>query len=109
MKLRDLFTKIPDLLSIEEHPRLNAEVTGISTNSHACKSGDIFIGMPGTRVDGGEFWQSAIDSGAIAAIISREAAKNTHQQQQIVLLLLQIRSLYVLQYQQLSPIIQRKN
>ena len=77
MKLRDLITKIPDLLSIEEHPTLNAEVTGISTNSHACKSGDIFIGMPGTRVDGGEFWQSAIDSGAIAAIISREAAKKS--------------------------------
>ena len=77
MKLRDLFTKIPDLLSIEEHPTLNSEVTGISTNSHACKSGDIFIGMPGTRVDGGEFWQSAIDSGAIAAIISCEAAKKS--------------------------------
>ncbi len=74
MKLRDLLTKISNRLSIKEHPALDLEVTGLSTNSHACKTGDIFIGMPGTRVDGGEFWQSAIDAGAIAAIISSEAA-----------------------------------
>jgi UDP-N-acetylmuramoyl-L-alanyl-D-glutamate--2,6-diaminopimelate ligase len=29
--------------------------------------------MPGTRVDGGEFWQSALQDGAIAAIISSTA------------------------------------
>lgn len=75
MKLRDLLAKIPDLLAIESDRALNSEVTGISTNSHACKTGDIFIGMPGSRVDGGEFWKSAIDNGAIAAIVSQEAAK----------------------------------
>ena len=31
--------------------------------------------MPGTRVDGGTFWPSAIASGAIAAIVSQEAAE----------------------------------
>jgi len=75
MKLRDLLAKIPDLLAIDSDRALNSEVTGISTNSHACKTGDIFIGMPGSRVDGGEFWKSAIDNGAIAAIVSQEAAK----------------------------------
>jgi UDP-N-acetylmuramoyl-L-alanyl-D-glutamate--2,6-diaminopimelate ligase len=30
--------------------------------------------MPGTRVDGGEFWQSALEAGAIAALISPSAA-----------------------------------
>ena len=77
MKLRDLLAKAADILTIPSHPALDLEVTGISTNSHACKTGDIFIGMPGTRVDGGEFWQSAIDAGAIAAIISLEAAKKS--------------------------------
>ncbi len=31
--------------------------------------------MPGTRVDGGEFWQSAIAQGAIAALVSPHAAE----------------------------------
>ena len=44
-------------------------------NSHACQVGDLFIGMPGTRVDGGEFWQSAIASGAIAALVSSQVAQ----------------------------------
>ncbi|HEY9706327.1 MAG TPA: UDP-N-acetylmuramoyl-L-alanyl-D-glutamate--2,6-diaminopimelate ligase, partial [Allocoleopsis sp.] len=56
-------------------------VTGISTNSQTCKPGDIFIGMPGTKVDGGEFWQSAINSGAIAAIVSDKVYQNLPQNQ----------------------------
>jgi UDP-N-acetylmuramoyl-L-alanyl-D-glutamate--2,6-diaminopimelate ligase len=74
MQLRDLLAKISGLSQIPEHPALEREVKGICTNSHACQSGELFIGMPGTRVDGGEFWQSAIASGAIAAIISPQAA-----------------------------------
>ncbi len=74
MKLRDLLAKVPGLVKISEGSALDMEVKGLCTNSHACKQGDIFIGMPGTRVDGGDFWQSAIDSGAIAALISPEAA-----------------------------------
>lgn len=74
MQLRDLLAKISGLSQIPEHPVLDREVKGICTNSHACQSGELFVGMPGTRVDGGEFWQSAIASGAIAAIISPQAA-----------------------------------
>lgn len=75
IKLRDLLTKVSAIESIPEHPALDREVKGVSTNSHACQPGDLFIGMPGTRVDGGEFWQSAIDAGAIAALISPSAAQ----------------------------------
>jgi len=75
MKLQNLLAKAGDILTIPSHSALNLEVTGISTNSHACKQGNIFIGIPGTRVDGGKFWQSAIDNGAIAAIVSKEAAR----------------------------------
>lgn len=73
MKLRQLLSNLAHLNSIPQHPHLDTEVKGITTNSHGCTEGDIFIGMPGTRVDGGEFWQSAFTQGAIAAIISSEA------------------------------------
>lgn len=75
MKLRELLAKVPSLNSMPEHPALDREIEGISTNSHTCEQGDLFIGMPGMRVDGGEFWSSAMGAGAIAAIISPQAAQ----------------------------------
>jgi UDP-N-acetylmuramoyl-L-alanyl-D-glutamate--2,6-diaminopimelate ligase len=75
MKLRALLNQLPDFASLPDHPALDQEVKGLSTNSHACQPGDLFIGMPGTRVDGGEFWPSAIASGAIAAVVSPSAAQ----------------------------------
>ncbi|GAP96186.1 UDP-N-acetylmuramoyl-L-alanyl-D-glutamate--2,6-diaminopimelate ligase [Leptolyngbya sp. NIES-2104] len=74
MQLRELLAKLPDVGEIPDHPALDADVKGLTTNSLSCQPGDLFIGMPGTRVDGGDFWQSAIASGAIAAIVSPEAA-----------------------------------
>lgn len=74
MQLNQLLSNIPHLNIIPEHGNLDREVKGITTNSHACTTGDIFIGMPGTRVDGGEFWQSALKEGSITAIISQEAS-----------------------------------
>jgi UDP-N-acetylmuramoyl-L-alanyl-D-glutamate--2,6-diaminopimelate ligase len=73
MKLRELLAHSQINYS-NEHPNLDLEVTGLKTNSHTCGSGDLFIGMPGTRVDGGEFWQGAIAAGAIGAVISAAAA-----------------------------------
>ncbi|HEY9624159.1 MAG TPA: UDP-N-acetylmuramoyl-L-alanyl-D-glutamate--2,6-diaminopimelate ligase [Crinalium sp.] len=75
MKLRELLAALPHDLPFPDHPALDQEVTGLVTNSHACKLGDVFIGMPGTRVDGGEFWPSAIAAGAIAALVSPSAAQ----------------------------------
>jgi len=76
MKLRELLTAVDSVEKLPSHPALeDAEVRGLKTNSHACGVGDLFIGMPGTRVDGGEFWPSAIASGAVAAIISPQAAQ----------------------------------
>lgn len=78
MKLRELLEQVPNILELPNHPALDAEVKGLSTNSHACGSGDLFIGMPGTRVDGGEFWEGAIASGAIAALVSQNAAQKSN-------------------------------
>lgn len=81
MKLRELLAVLPELIVPPEiveapaHPALDSEVKGLATNSHACQPGDLFIGMPGTRVDGGEFWSSAIAAGAIAALVSPLAAQ----------------------------------
>ncbi|WP_186375872.1 UDP-N-acetylmuramoyl-L-alanyl-D-glutamate--2,6-diaminopimelate ligase [Hyella patelloides] len=74
MKLRELLSLVDNIQSVTEHQALDREVTRLCTNSQACQAGDLFIGMPGTRVDGGEFWQSAVTAGAIAALVTPEAA-----------------------------------
>ncbi|AFZ58612.1 UDP-N-acetylmuramoyl-L-alanyl-D-glutamate--2,6-diaminopimelate ligase [Anabaena cylindrica FACHB-243] len=67
MKLQELLATVEGLTN----PSLaDVEVKGIKTNSHACGAGDLFIGMPGTRVDGGDFWPSALAAGAVAAVVS---------------------------------------
>jgi UDP-N-acetylmuramoyl-L-alanyl-D-glutamate--2,6-diaminopimelate ligase len=75
MRLRELLASVD---TVEQLPNSSAfgdaEVRGLKTNSHACQPGDLFIGMPGTRVDGGDFWQSALASGAVAAVVSPQAA-----------------------------------
>ena len=83
MLLKDLFASA-DAVNVPEalkaHPNWSKEVTGLSANSQAIAPGNLFIGMPGTRVDGGEFWQGAIEKGAIAALTSPTAlaAKPNH-------------------------------
>ena len=77
MKLRQLLALSVPNASLPDHPALEAEVQGLSTNSHACQPGDLFIGMPGSRVDGGEFWPGAIAAGALAAVVSESAAAKT--------------------------------
>jgi len=73
MKLKELVAAIPGA-RVPVETDLEVEVTGLATNSHTCQAGNLFIGLPGTRVDGGEFWQSALAAGAIAALISPQAA-----------------------------------
>lgn len=77
MLLKDLFSKLDTAITVPEalvnHPSWQQPVTGLSTNSQAIAPGNLFIGMPGSRVDGGEFWQGALTKGAIAALISPSA------------------------------------
>ena len=78
MQLKDLFAELSTEqfevpAAIAHHPNWTKEVTGLSTNSQTIEPGMLFIGMPGTRVDGGEFWQGALEKGAIAALISPSA------------------------------------
>ncbi|MGD1715178.1 UDP-N-acetylmuramoyl-L-alanyl-D-glutamate--2,6-diaminopimelate ligase [Dapis sp. BLCC M172] len=74
MKLKELLAKVPSISLTNNHQALETEIKGLATNSHACKPGDLFLGIPGTRVDGGDFWSSAIANGAVGAIVSHSAA-----------------------------------
>ncbi|MBE9033223.1 UDP-N-acetylmuramoyl-L-alanyl-D-glutamate--2,6-diaminopimelate ligase [filamentous cyanobacterium LEGE 11480] len=73
MQLKELLAQVPGL-KVPDHPALTQTVQGLTTNSQAVQAGELFIGMPGTRVDGGDFWQGALTAGAIAAVISPQAA-----------------------------------
>lgn len=74
MKLQALFEQISVAYTPNHAPMLDLECGGLSTHSQQCQPGDLFIGMAGTRVDGGQFWPQALESGAIAAVISENAA-----------------------------------
>ena len=91
MLLKELFAglasgdvTVPD--SMRNHPSWNQEVTSLSTNSQTIDDGSLFIGMPGTRVDGGDFWESAIAKGAIAVLITPEALERKPNQQNALVL-----------------------
>ena len=72
MQLGELLKQISVIDFLPEHSAMVGNVKGLSTNSQDISVGDLFIGLPGTNVDGGEFWQSALDNGAIAAVVSPE-------------------------------------
>jgi UDP-N-acetylmuramoyl-L-alanyl-D-glutamate--2,6-diaminopimelate ligase len=76
MKLSQLLEDLPAGLiepGFTLAEEFNRDLMGLCTNSHACQPGDVFIGMPGTRVDGGEFWPSAVELGAAVALVSTQA------------------------------------
>jgi UDP-N-acetylmuramoyl-L-alanyl-D-glutamate--2,6-diaminopimelate ligase len=52
----------------------DSEVTGIRCDSRQIGPGVLFIGLPGTAVDGGQFWPEALAAGAVAAVITSKAA-----------------------------------
>ncbi|MGY3029346.1 UDP-N-acetylmuramoyl-L-alanyl-D-glutamate--2,6-diaminopimelate ligase [Thermostichus sp. MS-CIW-34] len=49
------------------------QVWGLCADSRQVQPGDLFLGMPGSRVDGGSFVAQALAAGAVAALISQEA------------------------------------
>lgn len=52
----------------------NGELSGISCDSRRIGRGTLFVGLPGTQVDGGCFWPQALQAGAVVAVISEAAA-----------------------------------
>ena len=65
------------LEAIDFHPPsnlANPEIKNLSCDSRDIKKGDLFLGLGGEKVDGGIFWAKAIERGACAAIISKNAS-----------------------------------
>ncbi len=52
----------------------DTEVRRLSCDSRDLGPGTLFVGLPGTRVDGGRFWRQALAGGAVAAVIGPDAA-----------------------------------
>jgi UDP-N-acetylmuramoyl-L-alanyl-D-glutamate--2,6-diaminopimelate ligase len=52
----------------------NREISAISCDSRRVGEGTLFVGLPGTRVDGGSFWRQALAAGAVAVIGEQAAA-----------------------------------
>ncbi len=51
--------------------RSKLEVTGIATDSRKVKAGDLFLAMPGTKVDGAQFIPDALKAGAVAVVAEK--------------------------------------
>lgn len=49
-------------------PKEEVDITGVNIDSRKIKPGDIFIAMHGTQIDGHQFIDKAIESGAIAIL-----------------------------------------
>ncbi len=53
---------------------VNPEIKNVSCDSREIEKGDLFLGLEGEKVDGGIYWAKAIERGACAAIISKNAS-----------------------------------
>ena len=51
-------------------------IGSISCDSRRVAEGTLFVGLPGTRVDGGMFWRQVLAAGAAAAVIGERAAES---------------------------------
>jgi UDP-N-acetylmuramoyl-L-alanyl-D-glutamate--2,6-diaminopimelate ligase len=52
----------------------NPEIRSISCDSRRVGPGTLFVGLPGSQVDGGTFWPQVLAAGAAAAVIGEAAA-----------------------------------
>lgn len=55
-----------------EGAQAEVRVTGVSWDSRVVAPGDLYVALPGERVDGHDFIVSAIDAGAVAVLATRE-------------------------------------
>ena len=49
-------------------------ITGITTDSRECATGDLYVALKGEQVDGHQFIQQARDNGAVASIVDHETS-----------------------------------
>ena len=62
--------QIADLLHAEGDIDTSAQALGYSIDSRTLNAGDLFFAVRGERVDGHDFVESALQNGAVAAVVS---------------------------------------
>lgn len=65
MRFSDLLGHLP---TIVDRVGEDVEITGIQADSRLVEPGDLFIAIPGLHVDGHQFIEDAVNSGAVAVI-----------------------------------------
>ncbi|SNZ09080.1 UDP-N-acetylmuramoyl-L-alanyl-D-glutamate--2,6-diaminopimelate ligase [Cohaesibacter gelatinilyticus] len=70
MLLRDLFASLPLIQKQGDKACLDQKVAGLNADSRKIETDFLFIGVPGSQVDGARFLEQVIEKGALAAIIS---------------------------------------
>jgi UDP-N-acetylmuramoyl-L-alanyl-D-glutamate--2,6-diaminopimelate ligase len=68
VKLGELLRLVPEIELLSEG---DPEVTGITHDSRRVRPGDLFVCVPGQKVDGHAFLPAAIERGAVAALVER--------------------------------------
>ena len=70
MKLRSLIEQIPykELVNVNDY---SLDVENVSYNSKTTRPNDIFVCITGEHTDGHEFFQEAVNNGAIACIVEK--------------------------------------
>ncbi len=54
----------------------NPIIDNVTCDSRVASKGSLFLGLQGENFDGGRFWPQALSEGAVAALISEDAAKS---------------------------------
>jgi len=73
MKLAEIVKRVKPLAVVGS---LEQEITGIAYDSRRVMPGHLFVAMRGERTDGHRFVESAIDRGAAAIVLERDAGYN---------------------------------
>jgi UDP-N-acetylmuramoyl-tripeptide--D-alanyl-D-alanine ligase len=72
MKLR--LEQVADVLNVSRDPqRVDAEISGWSIDSRSVQAGDLFFALRGPNFDGHTYVKSALDAGAVAAVVDHDA------------------------------------
>jgi UDP-N-acetylmuramoyl-L-alanyl-D-glutamate--2,6-diaminopimelate ligase len=76
LRVKDLLDVI-DPVELTGRVDLEFEIKGITSNSQEVKPGSIFFCIKGTRLDGHEFAQDALEKGAVAIVAERKVETTT--------------------------------
>src|SRR5262245_16297601 len=68
LKLSELAAILPEA---QRHGTSDPAIRGITHDSRRVKAGDLFVCIPGLKVDGHQFLGDAVAKGAVAAVVER--------------------------------------